>query len=101
MDGVLKGNGKELFIKVSICFCHFILFNNENIAATAPIHQHIQATPQVVPPYPIDARHPTPQAAMPPAPGFAPGGGYQAASYPPQPPYPTSTPYPTPGKSDM
>lgn len=42
-----------------------------------------QPTPVVIPPYPVDTRHPVPQSQ--PAPGFAPPpGGYVTSPYPPQ-----------------
>lgn len=70
------------------------------VAANTPVQHHIPtATPQVVPPYPMDARHPIPQAAMAPQPGFVPGG-YQGAQYPPSGPYTPPvgpTPYPPQG----
>lgn len=61
-----------------------------------------QPASQMIPPYPVDARHPQPHA-VPPGPGFAPTGGYQSSPYPatttPYPPapgggYPPATPYP-------
>lgn len=52
--------------------------------------QHISASPVVVPPYPVEARHPTPQTAPVPAPG----PGFATHN----PPYPTHTPHPVPGK---
>ncbi|XP_063918472.1 uncharacterized protein LOC135133877 isoform X2 [Zophobas morio] len=45
-----------------------------------------EASPVVVPPYPVEPRHPTPHAA-PPGPGFSTH----------HPPYPTQTPHPMPG----
>lgn len=51
-----------------------------------------QGAPTAVPPYPLNASHPMPQAMqLPPGPGFAPGG-YQTGPYPvhtaPYPPAP-------------
>jgi hypothetical protein len=46
-----------------------------------------EASPVVVPPYPVEPRHPTPHGG-PPGPGFATN----------HPPYPTHTPHPMPGK---
>ncbi|XP_063918474.1 uncharacterized protein LOC135133877 isoform X4 [Zophobas morio] len=57
-------------------FQHSVTFNGIPISVASPV---------VVPPYPVEPRHPTPHAA-PPGPGFSTH----------HPPYPTQTPHPMP-----
>ncbi|KAJ8979638.1 hypothetical protein NQ317_001345 [Molorchus minor] len=111
----------EVFLAVVLCVIFLILFSlcgwcckrkrDGTVYGHAPTvtinAQPIHHTPVVNPPYPVDARHPTPQVAGPHPPGFAPNSAPYPASTPygqplpsivasPYPPTGGSTPYPPP-----
>ncbi|XP_044264630.1 anther-specific proline-rich protein APG-like isoform X2 [Tribolium madens] len=83
-----------VFILFSVCgFCckrkregTVYGLTGRNVTVTS---QHISASPVVVPPYPVEPRHPTPQRVAVPAPG----PGFATHN----PPYPTHNPHPGPG----
>ncbi|CAG9821617.1 unnamed protein product [Phaedon cochleariae] len=91
----------DIFMPLAICVIIVIIFTicgwcckrkregtvygfGPSVTVTTTTTQPTQS-PMVVPPYPIDARHPTPHVA-------APGMGFAAH----QPPYPTQPAHPTP-----
>ncbi|KAJ8926544.1 hypothetical protein NQ314_021083 [Rhamnusium bicolor] len=75
----------DIFMPIAICVIFLIAFSICGWCCKRKREGTVYGL--VVPPYPVDARHPTPHSSGPPAPGFATHN----------PPYPTHTPYPQPG----